>query len=119
MESLLDLNDDLKEATDKGKRLVVMWELKGCPYCKKIHEVNLADPAIEAFIKNHFEIIQLNIIGAREMTDFDGQRLPKKAFAQKYGVRYTPTFQFFPEKADKLAQQQPLAREIAHWQGYM
>ena len=119
LESLLDLNDDLKEAADKGKRLVIMWELKGCPYCKKIHEINLADPAIETFIKDVFEVLQLNIIGSREVTDFDGQRLPEKAFAQKYGVRHTPTFQFFPETADGLAQKKPPAREVARWQGYM
>ncbi len=119
LESLLDLNDDLKEASDKGKRLLIMWELKGCPYCKKIHEINLADPAIENFIKDKFELVQLNIIGAREVTDFDGERLPEKAFARKYGVRGTPTFQFFPERADGLAQRQPAAREVARWQGYM
>ncbi len=119
LESLLDLSDDLKEAGDKGKRLVVIWELKGCPYCKKMHEINLADPAIETFIKDRFEVLQLNIIGSREVTDFDGQRLPEKLFAQKYGVRYTPTFQFFPENADGLAQKKPLEREVARWQGYM
>lgn len=119
LESLLDLNDDLKEATDKGKRFLIMWELKGCPYCKKIHEINLADPAIEAFIKDRFELLQLNIIGAREVTDFDGERLTEKAFARKYGVRATPTFQFFPERSDGLAQKPPAAREVARWQGYM
>lgn len=119
LESLLDLNDDLKEAADKGKRLVIMWELKGCPYCKKIHEINLADPAIETFIKERFELLQLNIIGAREVTDFDGQRLTEKEFARKYGVRATPTFQFFPERSDGLAQKPPAAREVARWQGYM
>jgi thioredoxin-related protein len=119
LDSLLDLTDDLKEAGDKNKRLVVMWELKGCPYCKKIHEINLADPAIETFIKDRFEVLQLNIIGAREVTDFDGQRLPEKQFAQKYGVRFTPTFQFFPEKAEGLAQKKPADREVARWQGYM
>ncbi len=119
LESLLDLNDDLKEASDKGKRLVIMWELKGCPYCKKIHEINLADPAIETFIKDKFEVLQLNIRGSREVTDFDGERLAEKDFARKYGVRATPTFQFFPERADGLAQKQPQAREVARWQGYM
>jgi thioredoxin-related protein len=119
LESLLDLNDDLKEAAGKGKRLLVMWELKGCPYCKKLHEINLADPAIETFIKERFEVLQLNIIGSREVTDFDGQRLPEKEFARKYGVRYTPTLQFFPETADGLAQKKPADREVARWQGYM
>lgn len=119
LESFLELPDDLKEAAGKKKRLVIMWELKGCPYCKKIHEINLADPAIENFIKDRFEILQLNIIGSREVTDFDGQKLPEKQFAQKYGVRYTPTFQFFPDTVDGLAPKTPAAREVARWQGYM
>lgn len=119
LESLLELPDDLKEATDKGKRLVILWELKGCPYCRKLHEVNLADPAIENFIRDRFEVLQLNIIGQREVTDFDGQRLPEKQFAQKYGVRYTPTFQFFPETSAGLAQKKPAEREVLRWQGYM
>ncbi len=119
LESLLDLNDDLKEAADKSKRLAIMWELKGCPYCKKIHEINLADPSIEGFIKDRFEVLQLNIIGAREVTDFDGQRLPEKEFAKKYGVRFTPTFQFFPETAEGLAGKKPAEREVARWQGYL
>jgi thioredoxin-related protein len=119
LESFLELPDDLKEAAAKNKRLVIMWELKGCPYCKKIHEINLADPTIENFIKDKFEVLQLNIIGSREVTDFDGQKLPEKQFAQKYGVRYTPTFQFFPDTIDGLAQKAPAAREVARWQGYM
>jgi len=119
LESLLDLTDDLNEAAGKGKRFLIMWELKGCPYCKKIHEVGLSDPAIETFIKERFELLQLNIIGAREVTDFDGERLPEKAFARKYGVRGTPTFQFFPDKTEGLAQKAPQAREVARWQGYM
>ncbi len=119
LESFLELPDDLKDANGKNKRLVIMWELKGCPYCKKIHEINLADPAIETFIKDKFEVLQLNIVGSREVTDFDGQKLPEKQFAQKYGVRYTPTFQFFPDSIDGLADRKPAAREVARWQGYM
>jgi thioredoxin-related protein len=119
LESLLDLNDDLKEAGDKAKRRVSTWELKGCPDCKKIHEIKPADPAIETFIKDKFEVLQLNIRGAREVTDFDGERLPEKDFARKYGVRATPTFQFFPESTAGLAQKPPPAREVARWQGYM
>ena len=41
-------------------------------------------------LADRFELLQLNIIGAREVTDFDGQRLTEKEFARKYGVRATP-----------------------------
>ncbi len=119
LQSFLELADDLQSATDKGKRLAVMWELKGCPYCKETHLVNFAKPEIESFIRDRFEILQLNIIGSREVTDFDGERLPEKRMAEKYGVRFTPTFQFFPEQVAGLSAKKPREREVARAQGYL
>ena len=31
LESFLELPDDLETSASEGKRLAVMWELKGCP----------------------------------------------------------------------------------------
>ena len=42
LESFLELADDLEGAHKEGKRFVIMWELKGCPYCKETHFVNFA-----------------------------------------------------------------------------
>ena len=44
LESFLELADDLEAAHKEGKRFVIMWELKGCPYCKETHFVNFAQP---------------------------------------------------------------------------
>ncbi|HET9413239.1 MAG TPA: thioredoxin family protein, partial [Pseudolabrys sp.] len=97
LESFLDLADDLEGARKEGKRFAIMWELRGCPYCKETHLVNFARPEISDYVKANFEVLQLNIIGSRKVTDFDGQELSEKAMAAKYGVRFTPTFQFFGE----------------------
>ena len=118
LESFLELADDLAGASANNKRFVVIWELRGCPYCKQTHLVNFAKPEIEAFIRAHFEILQLNIVGSREVTDFDGTKLPEKELAGKYGVRFTPTLQFFAESASQLAQRRPREREVARVQGY-
>ena len=118
LESFLELADDLQGATDKGKRLAIMWELRGCPYCKQTHLVNFAKPEIENYIKDRFEILQLNIVGSREVTDFDGEKLPEKGIAGKYGVRYTPTIQFFPEQPAGLAARKPQDREVTRALGY-
>jgi thioredoxin-related protein len=119
LESLLELADDLNAAAEARKRFAIVWELRGCPYCKKTHLVNFAVPEIERFVKERFDILQLNIIGDREVTDFDGERLPEKRLAAKYGVRFTPTFQFFPESTAGLAAKKPDEREVARWQGYV
>jgi len=119
LESFLELADDLAGAAGKNKRFAIMWELRGCPFCKQTHLVNFAQPEIENFIKDRFEILQLNIVGSREVTDFDGEKLSEKAFAQKYGVRSVPTFQFFPESVAGLAAKVPREREVARGQGYI
>jgi thioredoxin-related protein len=119
LESFLELADDLDSATKSGKRFAIMWELRGCPYCKETHLVNFARPDIEEFIKANFEILQLNIIGARKVKDFDGNEISEKALAAKYGVRFTPTFQFFPERPEGLAALAPEKREVARAPGYL
>src|SRR6185503_13000711 len=78
LESFLELSDDLVAATAAKKRLALMWELRGCPYCRQTHLVNFAKPEITSYIKARFEILQLNIIGSREVTDFDGAKLTEK-----------------------------------------
>lgn len=119
LESFLELGDDLETSASSGKRFAVMWELKGCPYCKETHFVNFADPAINDYVRSNFDILQLNIIGSRRVLDFDGEELAEKDLAQKYGVRFTPSFQFFPESAEGLADLPPREREVARLQGYM
>ena len=110
LESFLELGDDLTSASEKNKRLAIMWELRGCPYCRETHLVNFAKPEIADYIKARFEILQLNIVGSREVTDFDGEKLPEKLFARKYGVRAVPTFQFFPTTSRALRQDAARAR---------
>ena len=119
LESLLELTDDLDGATKAGKRFAIMWELRGCPYCRETHLVNFARPDIEGYVRANFEVLQLNVVGARKVTDFDGTELTEKALAAKYGVRFTPTFQFFPEAVAGLKEKPPASREVARAPGYL
>ena len=119
LESLLDLKDDVEGAFADDKRLVIMWELKGCPYCKETHFVNFARGDIAGYVEDNFKVLQLNIIGSRKVTDFDGEELSEKALAAKYNVRYTPTLQFFPERAGQLKFFPPSKREVTRAAGYL
>jgi thioredoxin-related protein len=119
LESFLDLPDDLAAAHKEGKRLAIMWELRGCPYCRETHMVNFAQPRIVDYIKANFEVLQLNIIGDRKVKDFDGAELSEKALALRYGVRFTPTLQFFRETPAGMDGMAPAKREVARAPGYM
>ena len=119
VETFLDLAEDLAEATARGRRYAVVWEQRGCPFCRDMHTVHLADPAIVDYLRGNFDILQLDLHGAREVTDFDGSKLTEKAFAARYAVRLTPTVQFFPETSAGLAMRSPTAREVARMPGLL
>jgi thioredoxin-related protein len=94
-----DMEEDLETANDAGKRLVIMFEQRGCLYCKKMHEEVFSDPAIAKFISDNFMVVQMNLFGDEEVTDFDGESLPEKQMAKRWGVVFTPTILFMPDAA--------------------
>ncbi|MCA0044540.1 thioredoxin family protein [Celeribacter litoreus] len=102
-----DLREDLEEANAEGKRLLVMIEQRGCIYCTKMHEEIYPDPEITQMIEDNFFVIQINMFGDVEVTDFDGESLPEKEMVQKWGALFTPTNMFFPEEVpDDISAQQ-------------
>lgn len=99
METFLDLREDHQEAAGAKKRFAVVWEQKGCSYCKEMHAVNFAKPVITNFIKENFGVLQLNLWGSRAVTDFDGEEMEERELARKWKVNFTPTIMFFDETA--------------------
>lgn len=92
-----DLSEDLAEANDEGKRLLVMFEQRGCIYCAKMHEEVFPADEITAMLEENYFVVQLNLYGDIEVTDFDGETLSEKEMARKWGVLFTPTMMFLPE----------------------
>jgi len=119
LDSFLELKDDFEEARAKGKRFAVIWELKGCPYCREMHLVNFARPGIADYIKANFEILQLDKAGVRGATDFDGSKMGERELARKYRVAFTPTIQFFPETLADMSGKTGQAREATRMAGYI
>ncbi|MDW4498754.1 thioredoxin family protein [Sulfitobacter sp. D35] len=96
-ETFKDLREDLAEAGEEGKRLMLLVEQRGCIYCAKMHEEVFPMPEIEALIEETYFVVQLNMFGDVEVIDFDGEALPEKDMVRKWNVLFTPTAMFFPE----------------------
>lgn len=92
-----DLREDLEEANGEGKRLALIFEQRGCIYCTKMHEETFPRPEVSQYIAENFFVVQLNLHGDIEVTDFDGEVLPEKEMARKWGLLFTPTILFLPE----------------------
>jgi len=95
-----DIAEDIATARDSGKRLAIIFEQRGCIYCKRLHETVLNDPKIAKFISENFQVVQYNLFGDEEVVDLDGETLTEKTAARKWRVVYTPTIMFLPEKVE-------------------
>ncbi len=116
--SFLDLKEDLAEAAEAGKRFVVMWEQRGCPYCRETHMVNFARPDINHYVRDNFAVLQLDLFGSREVTDFDGEAMEERALARKWGIVFTPTIMFFAESVGQVEGKSGAQAEVARMPGY-
>jgi thioredoxin-related protein len=97
-ETFLVLPEDLAEANAAGKRLVIMVEQRGCIYCTEMHEKVYSKPEVQDFIHENLYVVRLNLYGALEVTDFDGEVLSERQMARKWGVLFTPTVLFMGEE---------------------
>ena len=107
-----DLREDLEEANAEGKRLLVLVEQRGCIYCTKMHEEVYVVPEIEQYIEDNYFVVQLNMFGDVEVTDFDGTTMSEKEMVQKWGILFTPTMIFYPKEVADDASGQGAAAAV-------
>lgn len=100
-----DLREDMAEAQAEGKHLMVMIEQRGCIYCTKMHEEVWPTPKITQLIEDQFFVVQVNMFGDIEVTDFDGTTLPEKQMVQRWNLLFTPTVMFFGDDAGAIPAQ--------------
>lgn len=96
-----DLREDLAEANAEGKRMMILIEQRGCIYCTRMHENVFPMPIIADYIRENYFVLQMNLHGATEITDFDGEVLSERDAARKWGMMFTPSILFMPEEVEE------------------
>lgn len=96
--TFLDFRDEVKEAAAAKKHLMIYVGQNGCPWCKKLVEVNFRDPAVVERMQKNFDAVEFNIVGSSETVWTDGTRATEKALAARLKVRTTPTLLFLDER---------------------
>ncbi|MGH1461291.1 MAG: thioredoxin family protein [Neptuniibacter sp.] len=96
-DSFLDIADDIQEAQDDGKKLIIYFHQAGCPYCYNLVQQSLLDPALSQYIQENFDLVALDLWGDREVTLPDGSEISEKELAIKWKVQFTPTLLFFSD----------------------
>jgi thioredoxin-related protein len=102
-ESFLDIGEDVSEAADGDKHVILFLEMNGCPYCYKMIEENFKGSDYSDFIQERFDVIALNVRGDREVALDDETSLTEKALAEQLGVSYTPTVLFLNQANEPVA----------------
>lgn len=97
-ESFLEFEEDVAEAAEQNKRVMIYFHQEGCPYCAKLVDENFAKPEIEKFVREHFDGITINLWGDREIVSVGGQNFTEKSFSEALKVQYTPTLLFLNEQ---------------------
>ncbi len=101
--SFLDLQEDLREAIERGKQGIILYfGQKRCAYCKAHLENNWGQKDILAYTLKHFDVIHINIRGQREVIGMDGNSYTEKEFAIAYETNFTPSLVFFNKDSDMV-----------------
>ncbi len=99
-DSFLDLRDDIAEANEAGKQVVLFVEMNGCPYCQKLQQNIMSAHYIKTYVNQNFHAISINIHGDKSATDVDGKEMTESKLMKRWGIRMTPTIIFLPTELD-------------------
>jgi len=97
-QSFLDMGEDVEEAKESDKHVVLFMSLKFCPYCTKMLKENFEEGAkLQPYIKDNFDVIAIDIKGAKEIAINEDTTMTEKEYAQHLKVQYTPTILFLDQ----------------------
>ncbi len=98
-QSFLDLAEDVSEAKEEDKHVMLFMSLDFCPYCTKmLHDNFVVGAKNQKYIQDNFDVIGINIKGSREVVVNDELTLTEKAYADYLKVQYTPTIIFLNQE---------------------
>lgn len=96
----VSLQDELAHALAKGRPLVVMVSLDGCPFCKVARDHYLA-PLRE---QEGLPVVQFDLRSPRAVRDFRGQATTHDALTRSWRIRVAPTVLFFGRDGVEVAE---------------
>ncbi|GAB6042757.1 thioredoxin family protein [Endothiovibrio diazotrophicus] len=96
-ESFGDFREELAAAREQGKKGVMLFfEMDECPFCHRMKQTILNRPDVQAYFRERFIGVSVDVEGDVEITDFEGRAMSQKDYAFKVNrVRATPVIAFF------------------------
>ena len=96
-ESFLEIADDVDEATEAGKHVLLFFQLNDCPYCDRMLQEGFEAEPLRTFIQQHFDSIAINVRGDREIAFNEEISVKEKELSDILEVAATPAILFLDQ----------------------
>ncbi|BAS67786.1 thioredoxin family protein [Bathymodiolus septemdierum thioautotrophic gill symbiont] len=100
--TFMDFSEDLEEANENNRHIMIYFHQNGCPYCAKLVRDNFHDKPLVEKLKKNFDSIEVNMFGNRDLNDWMGREFSEKEFAVQMKIQFTPTLVFLNAKGKTL-----------------
>ena len=90
-DSFLEIAADVEEANEAGKHVLLFFHLNACPYCSITVNEQFQKEPLKSFMQEHFDSIEINIKGDREIALSENVSLTERALAKYLKIQGTPT----------------------------
>ncbi|MFI0398353.1 MAG: thioredoxin family protein [Thiolinea sp.] len=102
-ESFLEIQDDIQEAADANKHVMLFFHLNNCPYCAKMLDDNFLQDPLKSHIQEKFDVIAINVKGDRQVQYTKDQAFSEKELSDELEVSLTPTIIFINSEQKTVA----------------
>lgn len=93
-DSFLEIADDVEEANDENRHVMLFFHLTNCPYCNRMLTESFEADPLKSYIQEHFDVIVINIKGDRDVAFNEDISVTEKALAEQLNVFATPAIMF-------------------------
>ena len=102
-QSFLDIAEDVAEASEADKHVLLFFQLNGCPYCDRMLRESFEAEPLSSLIQTHFDAISINVRGDREIAFNDEIEVTEKELSEILAVYSTPAILFLDDNNKTVA----------------
>ena len=96
-ESFLEIAEDVDEATEADRHVMLFFQLNDCPYCDRMLTESYETEPMTSYIREHFDTIAINVRGDREIAFNEEIAVTEKQLSEVLKVAATPAILFLDE----------------------
>ena len=93
-DSFLEISDDVSEAAELNKHVILFFQLNDCPYCHRMLVDCFESQPMKELVQDSFDVIAINIKGDREIAFNETLTMSEKQLSEELNVFATPSIIF-------------------------